>query len=98
MSVRQQALIEESVDGIIARSCFDWRVIHAHIAARQHDPPAITAHPLAESIDERKMSYVFDSSLKFDTVTPRWDGGIREMCIRDDGIQRPSEVAYRIRR
>jgi hypothetical protein len=96
--VRQQALIEVSVDGIIERYCFGWRVIHAHTAARQHDPSAIAANPMAESIDERKMPYVFDNTLKSDTVTPRWDGGICEIRIRDDGIQRPSQVAYRIRR
>ena len=79
------------------RYCFGWRVIHAHIAARQHDPSAIAANSMVKSIDERKMPYVFDNSLKFDIVTLRWVGGIGEIRIRDDGIQRPSEVAYRIR-
>ncbi len=53
---------------------------------------------MAESIDQREIPYVFGNRLKFDSVAPRWDGGIGEIRIRDDGMQRPSEVAYRIRR
>ena len=64
-----------SIDGIIERSCFGWRVIHARIAARQHDPSAIAANSMAESIDQREMSYVFENGLKFDSVAPRWGGG-----------------------
>jgi hypothetical protein len=87
-----------SVIEILERHCFVGRVIHGRIAARYHDSSAVAANPIGEAVDERKMAEVIADKLKFDTATPRWDGGVGAFRVRDDGIQRTKEVADRIHR
>jgi hypothetical protein len=75
-----------------------WRVIHARLAAHHHDPSAMAANSIEESIDERKMPDVIDHQRKLGTVTPRWARGVGALRIRDDGIERAGKLADRIRR